>query len=120
MATSGKALPAWSGSGIESRRSRSCALRRAIFTSSAKWPWSGGSACQKLSFQEILAHRTDSEFVFAAYTDQLREVHADNHGCLTKIKDEFTPENFGRWFYERVKEWSGAHPHGSAYVHVFR
>jgi hypothetical protein len=71
-------------------------------------------------FRELLALRTDSEFVFAAYTDQIREVHAENHGCLTKIKDEIAPENFGRWFYERVKDWSGSHPQGSAYVHIFR
>lgn len=71
-------------------------------------------------FQELLAQRTDSEFVFAAYTDQIRQVHADNHGCLKKIKDEFTAQNFGRWFYERVREWSASHPQGSAYVHIFR
>ena len=70
---------------------------------------------------ELLDQRTDdSKFVFAAYTDQIRQVHADNLGCLKKIKDEFTAENFGRWFYERIKEWSESLPSGSAYVHIFR
>jgi len=71
-------------------------------------------------YRGLLAHRTDSPYVFAAYTEQIRAVHADNKGCLKKIKDEFLPKNFGRWFYERVKEWSKSHPKGRAFVHHFR
>lgn len=71
-------------------------------------------------YRELLAYRTGSPFVFASYTDQIRAVHADNRGCLKKIKDEFLPKNFGRWFYERVKEWSKTHPKGRAFVHHFR
>jgi hypothetical protein len=71
-------------------------------------------------YRDLLALRTECPFVFASYSDQIRRVHADNHGCLKKIRDEFTPENFGRWIYERIKEWSEMHPQGHAYVHVFR
>jgi hypothetical protein len=71
-------------------------------------------------YRELLAHRTDSPFVFAAYTEQLRRLHADNPGCLKKVRDEFTPQNFGRWLYERIKDWAATHARGGAYLHVFR
>jgi GNAT superfamily N-acetyltransferase len=70
-------------------------------------------------FRELLVHRTDSPFVFAAYTEQIRRLHADNPGCLKKVRDEFTPKNFGRWLYERIKDWAATHG-GDAYLHVFR
>jgi hypothetical protein len=71
-------------------------------------------------FRELLAHRTDSPFVFSAYTEQIRRLHADNPGCLKKVRDEFTPQNFGRWVYERIKDWAATHTAGDAYLHVFR
>jgi integrase len=36
-------------------------------------------------YQEMLAGRTDSPFIFAAYVDQICRTHAKNSGCLTKI-----------------------------------
>lgn len=72
-------------------------------------------------YRDLLAQRREgSPFVFAAYTDQIRRQYADNPGCLKKIRDDFTDKNFGRWVYERVKDWSATQPKGSAYLHVFR
>jgi integrase len=71
-------------------------------------------------YQEMLGFRTESPYVFAAYNDQIRRCHADNPGTLRKITDQFDPANFGRWFYERIKEWSQESTKGRAFVHVFR
>jgi integrase len=70
-------------------------------------------------YAELEARRTDSAFVFGGYTAQIRAAHADNLGCQRKIRDEFAAANFGRWVYERVKEWAleAGRP---AYLHVFR
>ena len=71
-------------------------------------------------YQELLSLRTDSPFVFAAYCDQIRLFHDEQHpGTAKSIHAEFTPKNFGRWFYGRVKEWAEKSGCG-AYVHVFR
>ncbi|OAI41509.1 hypothetical protein AYO40_00300 [Planctomycetaceae bacterium SCGC AG-212-D15] len=71
-------------------------------------------------YQELLAYRTDSPFVFADYNEQIRRRHADKPGTVKKITEEFEPKNFGRWFYERIKEWSQSSAKGRAFVHVFR
>jgi integrase len=70
--------------------------------------------------RELLAVKTDSQFVFAAYSDQIQQVHQDRPGTLKKIRREFDSENFADWFYRRVKEWSEGSPNGRAYVHHFR
>lgn len=70
-------------------------------------------------YRDLLAHRTGGPFVFAAYTDQIRRVHAGNAGCLRKIRADFAPENFGRWVYERVKD-RATETGRAAYLHVFR
>ncbi len=72
-------------------------------------------------YRELLAQRqSDSPFVFAAYTDQIRRLHAGNPGCLKKVCDDFTAKNFGRWLYERVKDWAATQAKDDAYLHVFR
>jgi hypothetical protein len=71
-------------------------------------------------YRELQAFRTHSPFVFAAYTEQVRRAHAGNAGCLKKIREEFTAKNFGRWVYERVKEWGERHGKGDVFLHVFR
>lgn len=72
-------------------------------------------------YAELLAARLPtSEFVFAAYCEQVRNAHADNRGCLKKIRPEFDPKNFASWFYARIKEWSASQTNGNANVHVFR
>jgi integrase len=70
---------------------------------------------------DLLALRTPpSQFVFAAYTGQIQKRHADNIGCTKKIREDFTASNFGRWVYERVKEWADKCGKGRAFLHVFR
>jgi integrase len=72
-------------------------------------------------YRELLALRTPSSpFVFAGYAEQIRERHADNVGCTRKIREDFTAKNFGRWVYERVKEWAEKYGKGRAFLHVFR
>lgn len=68
-------------------------------------------------YDELLAHRTSSPFVFAAWCDQLR-THHSNQGradIAAKIR-EYSPETAGRWFYERVSNWS----EGEGTVHMLR
>jgi hypothetical protein len=69
---------------------------------------------------ELDALRIDSPFVFAVYRDQLRKMHADNLNWLRKIDDHYSATRFGRWFYDRIKDWSATNPKGSAFVHIFR
>jgi integrase len=71
-------------------------------------------------YRELLTSRTDSPYVFGAYNQQLRQLHANNPGCLRKITTDFRPANFGRWFYERLLEWSKSSAKGPAFVHIFR
>lgn len=71
-------------------------------------------------YRELLSAKTTSAYVFSAYSDQIQKAHSDNPGCMKKIRADYLPKNFGRWMYERVKEWSANHPNGSAGIHVFR
>lgn len=71
-------------------------------------------------YQELLYFRTTSPFVFAAYNNQLRHFHAGNPNWLRNIRPEFSPREYARWIYQRVKEWSITNPKGPAFVHVFR
>ena len=71
-------------------------------------------------YQELLSFRTESPFVFGAYNDQLRRFHAQSRNWLQNIRPDFDPKDFGRWFYQRVKDWSRTSPKGSAFVHVLR
>lgn len=71
-------------------------------------------------YRDLFALRADGPFVFAAYNQQVRRFHAGNANWLAKIGDSFTPEHFGRWFYNRVKNWSEAAGRDNVYVHLFR
>ncbi|HJT77294.1 MAG TPA: hypothetical protein VJ739_08830 [Gemmataceae bacterium] len=72
-------------------------------------------------YRELLALRSpSSRFVFGAYTEQIQRRHADNAGCIKKIREDFTAQNFGRWVYERVKEWAEKYGKDQAFLHVFR
>jgi integrase len=71
-------------------------------------------------YQQMILCRTSSPFVFAAYVEQIARVHSQNSGCLKRICSNFTPSNFGRWLYERVKDWAVTQPRGTAYLHIFR
>jgi integrase len=91
-----------------------------LFEVIGKWGVEKWFRVPETLYRELLALRTESPFVFAAYTKQLRQLHADHPGTLTKIAAEYSPELFGDWFYRRVKEWSEAGAKGNAFVHIFR
>ena len=73
-------------------------------------------------YQEMQAHRTQSPFVFAAYSDQLKEHYRNSKrpGTTKMVEDEFNPECVGNWLYKRLRDWSEGHAKGQAYIHVFR
>jgi integrase len=72
-------------------------------------------------YRELNALRTPaSPFVFARYTEQIQTQHAENVGCIRKIRADFTAKNFGRWVYERVKEWAEKNGKDKVFLHIFR
>ena len=73
-------------------------------------------------YQELLAIRTDSPFVFAAYNRQLRSFHENSvrPWLANRVGNNFKPANVGDWFYDRLKDWAASEGIESAYIHVFR
>jgi len=73
-------------------------------------------------YQELLNARTDSEFVLAAYNDQLRQFYeaGSRRSAAKTIGSEFSPACLGDWFYERLVKWSADLPKGHAHTHIFR
>jgi integrase len=73
-------------------------------------------------YQELLACRTDSEYVFAAYAEQLRRFHEQNerHREAGMVGPEFKPTNLANWFHNRLKKWSTSLPKGKVTMHIFR
>ena len=71
---------------------------------------------------ELELFRTESDFVFGSYPQQLRDFfrqRRDNRSA-TRVRDDFDPENLGEWMYRQISAWSMSLPNGSAYLHVFR
>ncbi len=68
-------------------------------------------------YEELVKIKTDSPYVFAALSEQLR-THHKTKGNLNAARQvmDYSPANSGRWFYERVKAWSS----GDSYVHMLR
>jgi integrase len=71
-------------------------------------------------YDELVAMKTSNPYVFAAYTVQLQEFHAKNPNALQLIKGSYSPKDFGRWFYQRVRDWSRDEFDEPAFVHMFR
>jgi integrase len=73
-------------------------------------------------YQELLSVRTESPFVFAAYSAQLRQFYATGpRPSLAKLVGaEFSPVCLADWFHERVVAWSSTLPGGHATTHIFR
>jgi integrase len=73
-------------------------------------------------YRELLAFKTDSPYVFAAYNEQVRRFYqAKGQPRLAmNVGPEFKPENLSLWFYRRISRWSKTLPKGAAYVHIFR
>ena len=70
----------------------------------------------------MLGLKTDSTFVFAAYTEQLQRFYARSPRPWTaqQVGDEFNPDRLGDWFFERLVAWSRKLPRGHATTHIFR
>jgi integrase len=74
-------------------------------------------------FEELMSLRIGgSPYVFAAYTEQLRQFHAASNRSerAQMVAEEFSPRCLGDWFYDRLAEWSAGSPKGHAHPHVFR
>jgi integrase len=73
-------------------------------------------------YRELEVIRTESSFVFAAYTGQLRRFHERNSRSdnARRVRKEFKPMCLGDWFADRVDDWSASLPNGHAHTHVLR
>ncbi|WP_145093252.1 hypothetical protein [Anatilimnocola aggregata] len=72
--------------------------------------------------EELRAIRTNSPFVFAAYSKQVRShyLHAGQNGIAAQVNAEYSPEAFVSWFQDRIKQWAVATGRKEVTVHVFR
>jgi hypothetical protein len=73
-------------------------------------------------FCDLDAIRTDSDYVFAAYNDELRRhhEHTGRPDNARRVGTEFKPLCLGDWFADRMDDWSASLPKGHAHTHVFR
>jgi integrase len=73
-------------------------------------------------YEDLLAMKTDSSFVFACYTEELRKFHKKRgqKNFSSHVKIRFDPENVGDWMYRQIVKWSKDLPDGAAYLHTFR
>jgi hypothetical protein len=73
-------------------------------------------------FHELEANKTESSYVFGGLPQQISNFHstASRPWMAKWIRPEYDVYNAGRWFYERIKDWSASLPSGKAYTHVFR
>jgi hypothetical protein len=86
------------------------------FDTVGKWEKEWWFRVPKSLYDELLAIRTASPFVFAKLNDQIRNFHStEGRKSAARMVKEFDIYNAGRWFYEQVKKWDG-----EAYVHMFR
>jgi integrase len=87
------------------------------FDTVGKWEVEKWFRIPRTVHAELVAIRTDSPFVFAKLNDQIRDFHrTEGRKSAVRLVKEFDVYNAGRWFYERVREWSG----GEACVHMLR
>ena len=87
------------------------------FDTVGKWGVEKWFRIPRTIYDELLALRTDSPFVFGKLNDQIREFHrSEGRTTAAKMVRDFDVYNTGRWFYEAVKKWSG----GTACVHMLR
>ena len=73
-------------------------------------------------YEELLKVRTEQDYVFARYNEQLRAFHLarQQKQAAELVAAEFNPDNVGDWLYRRLIEWSDSRPNGRATIHVFR
>jgi hypothetical protein len=84
------------------------------FESVGKWGVDKWFRIPEGLYGELLAIKTSSDYVFDAYTAQLRRFYQGTRLPL-RLNSTFKPVNLGNWFYERIKEWSP-----NAYTHIYR
>jgi integrase len=73
-------------------------------------------------YQDLLALKGISPYVFARYNDQVRAFHRarQQRQAAELVRAEFNPDNLGDWLYRRITDWSESQEAGHATVHVFR
>ncbi len=73
-------------------------------------------------YRELAEVRTDRPYVFAAYTDQLREHYRRTPHPLTAkiVGSEFDPELLYRWFHAKIRKWAEVTGRERASHHAFR
>ncbi len=73
-------------------------------------------------YRELLKVRTGSPYVFAAYTDQLRDHYRRGAYPLTAkiVGPEFDPELLYRWFHNKIRKWADVTGRERASHHSFR
>ena len=87
------------------------------FDTVGKWGVEKWFRIPRAIYEELLTFRTESPFVFGKLNDQIKEFHrTEGRKSAERMVKEFDVYNAGRWFYERVHEWSG----GEACVHMLR
>jgi integrase len=92
------------------------------FDSVGKWGVRKWFRIPETLFAELQDLRTESPFVFGAYSQQLKDFHLSrgDGSFACRVKSDFAPDNLGDWMYRQVSRWSKDQPNGSAYLHVFR
>ncbi len=91
------------------------------FDSTGKWAVNKWFRIPKPLFEELKAIMTESPYVFASYAEDLRKFYEERGSHRGgQVRDDFSPENVGEWFYRRIADWSASLPNGSANVHDFR
>jgi integrase len=73
-------------------------------------------------YRELQAIRTESPYLFASYSAQVRSFYAGSQAPWKAgmVKGSFGPTNLADWFHHRLLEWSMTLPKGKATTHIFR
>jgi len=73
-------------------------------------------------FQELADVKTDSNFLFAAFNDQIRAHYRNGREPWrgNRVTRDYVPKNFGDWLYRRIKDWEEENAAQPAYLHTFR
>jgi integrase len=72
-------------------------------------------------YRELSKIKTDNPYVFAAYSSQLRNHHAEKRtGFAGNVSQQYDPTVFADWFHSKLVRWSKTAPNGHATQHAFR
>ena len=106
---------------IEMGRRPKCRLER-HFESVGKWGVDKWFRIPQELYDDLLAVRMDSPFVFAAFNEQLRQFHkcGPRPWLANRVLPAFVSENLGDWFYNQLVAWSKTQPRGRVCTHIFR